>query len=105
MARPGGSRLLSRMALQSSVQDCRRRLGGFSCRCLLWQAVKSTCSQLGFSSAPVKQGERSAHPNPPLQGAELDLAHKCGHNPPIRASSARQGPAPITPDATCPLGP
>lgn len=105
MARPGGSRLLSRMALQSSVQDCRRRLGGFSCRCLLWQAVKSTCSQLGFNSAPVKQGERSAHPNPPLQGAELDLAHKCGHKRPIRASSARQGPAPITPDATCPLGP
>lgn len=56
MAWLGGRRLLSRMAFQSSAHECSRRLGGFSCRCLLWQAVKSTCSQLGFCSAPAKEG-------------------------------------------------
>lgn len=46
-------RLLSRMAFQSSAHECSLRLGGCSCTCRLWQAVKRMCSQLGFGSAPV----------------------------------------------------
>lgn len=86
------------MALQSSDQDCNRRLGGSSCRCLLWQAVKSTCSQLGFTSAPAKQGEVRLMSSPTARHS-LHIA-ACRHIPLTRASSAGQEQAPITSDST-----
>lgn len=45
-------RLLASTALQSSAQDSSRRCEGFAGRCLLWQAVKRTCSQEGLGSTP-----------------------------------------------------
>ena len=95
---PSGSRLLSRIALQSSDQDCSRRLGGSSCRCLLWQAVKSTCSQLGFTSAPAKQGKLGSLSSPSVRHPSPVAA--CRRIPLMRASPAGQGPAPITSDST-----
>lgn len=50
-------RLLSRTAFQSSAHESSLRRGGCSCRCRLWHAVNSTCSQLGLGSAPAAPGE------------------------------------------------
>lgn len=44
--------LLSRMALQSSDQDCNRLWGGLVVMCLLWQAVNRMCSHAGLGSTP-----------------------------------------------------
>lgn len=44
--------LLSRMALQSSAQDCSRLCCGLVATCLLWQAVNSMCSHAGLGSTP-----------------------------------------------------
>lgn len=44
--------LLSRMALQSSDQDCSRLCGGLVATCLLWQAVNRMCSHAGLGSTP-----------------------------------------------------
>lgn len=47
-------RLLSSIALQSSVQDSSLLRGGCSFRCLLWQHENKMCSQLGLGSTPEK---------------------------------------------------
>lgn len=48
----GPCRLLSRMPLQSSSQDSRRRCDQLLPRCVLWQAVNRMCSHDGLSSTP-----------------------------------------------------
>lgn len=93
--------MLSRMAFQSSAQECSLRLGGCSCTCRLWQAVKRTCSQLGLGSAPV--GRKAAVS--PVSGAWRGHLgpipeHPQSSNSPLRLgfpfSKAVTAPAPVS---------
>lgn len=60
----GRCRLLSRMPLQSSSQDSRRRCDQLLPRCVLWQAVNRMCSHDGLSSTPRMSGLSSMRMSP-----------------------------------------
>lgn len=55
------SLLPSRMPLQSSAQESRRRWLELGSMCLLWQAVNRMCSQLGLGSTPATEAHHKGH--------------------------------------------